>query len=299
MTYIYLNIYSNGYMYVGSHSWSGEGIDPSYNGSSHVAKCYNWVPSSIKILEILTDERKFVAEREWILFYCNKYGIAPPAVQRSHNNWYKKFKYPGLMLNLHSNSAEMVQNEIVQNKVRETRRIRGIDKKFQKAGTIAASSKESRLKSVETKRAKGILLKSVQKAIANAHTPEARLKAVETAKKNGFQDSVIQSMMEGHTIDSFQKGVETRRNNGTLVHSSESYRRAASKKLRKYTDSINYGRKHLVRCYLDNALISEGSLLSVCKSIGHPGWCSSIQQKSVRLNSSVVTHYEYKFEFIF
>lgn len=106
MIYIYLNTYDKGYLYVGSHKWDGEGIDPNYHGSSAVAKRYGWSPTKEEILEVVSPERKLVAEREWIEKYCSEYGIAHIVKEwaKLHNAWVQKYK-DGLMLNAHSNSA--------------------------------------------------------------------------------------------------------------------------------------------------------------------------------------------------
>lgn len=105
MTYIYLNEYDNGYLYVGSHTWKGSGIDPSYQGSSKVAEHYGWKPITSKILEVVSSERKFIAESEWIKRYATEFGIADCALIFS-NQFTMKYKTHGLLLNLHSNTME-------------------------------------------------------------------------------------------------------------------------------------------------------------------------------------------------
>lgn len=79
--YIYLNHYENGYLYVGSHTWNGKGQDPSYEGSSAIAKRYNWHPIKQEVLEYVSLEEKFKAERKWIEKYLTIYGVAK-AVER-------------------------------------------------------------------------------------------------------------------------------------------------------------------------------------------------------------------------
>lgn len=107
MHYIYLNTYPNGYLYVGSHSWDGEGLDPNYHGSSFVAKRFGWIPIKEQILEEVTDLRKLVAERYWIEKYAEEYGIADCALTlfKHARTWISKFKNHGRLLNCHANDA--------------------------------------------------------------------------------------------------------------------------------------------------------------------------------------------------
>lgn len=80
-------------MYVGSHTWDGpEGaVDEDYHGSSVIACKYGWVPVEVSILEVVSEERKYVAEREWILKYCNEFGVHP-IVKKLHPDFGLQFK---------------------------------------------------------------------------------------------------------------------------------------------------------------------------------------------------------------
>ena len=111
MIYIYLNTYPNGCLYVGSHKWDGEGIDPNYHGSSRVAMKYKWFPIKEEILEVVTEDRKLVAEREWIEKYATLYGIADCTYSIAKTSrmyclpWINRYRRGGRLLNLHSNNA--------------------------------------------------------------------------------------------------------------------------------------------------------------------------------------------------
>lgn len=125
MTYIYLNTYTNGYLYVGSHTWDGEGIDPNYHGSSSVAKKYHWNVLSIEILEVIVDDaRKFIAEKDWIEHYASQYGIADCAMclsKRNGNAWCLKYSRNGLLLNCHANTLEQAHTSESRKKAIQAR----------------------------------------------------------------------------------------------------------------------------------------------------------------------------------
>lgn len=76
-------------MYVGSHTWDGsEGaVDEEYHGSSVIACKYGWVPVETSILEVVSEERKYVSEREWILKYCNEFGGASNSKEITSGFW--------------------------------------------------------------------------------------------------------------------------------------------------------------------------------------------------------------------
>lgn len=139
--YIYLNIYHNGYLYIGSHTWEGSGQDPSYEGSSAIAKRYNWHPIKQVVLEYVSPERKFVAEREWIQKYLEVYGLSRAVGGLIKTPLRDRYKGNGLMLNAHTNSAECA----ILNHARsvETQIRSGAFKKFMQAGHIHNSSKEN------------------------------------------------------------------------------------------------------------------------------------------------------------
>lgn len=114
-TYIYLNRYANGYLYVGSHTWSGDGIDPNYHGSSKVALYYGWVPTSVEILQE-APQSKLLDESKFIRQFCKLNGIAPCAkqmAQASNNTWVNNYK-DGLMLNCHSNTLDAARSSLTK-----------------------------------------------------------------------------------------------------------------------------------------------------------------------------------------
>lgn len=158
-TYIYLNTYLNGYLYVGSHTWDGpEGVlDPNYHGSSTVAEVNHWAPVKEEILEVVSEDRKFIAEREWINFYADREGIADAAqkLYRWSRVWINTKPKHGRLLNCHCNNAEQA--------------------------TEAARSKESRIKKVEHTD-----YKEVQRKRFETLTKEKRsMAAAKTAAKLG------------------------------------------------------------------------------------------------------------------
>lgn len=110
MTYIYLITYTDGSLYVGSHTWNGsEGqLDPNYHGSSGVAEHFKLQIASEEILEVVSEERKLIAEREWIERYATLHGLSDKALSLTYHhkdNWRKKFKSGGRVINLHANDA--------------------------------------------------------------------------------------------------------------------------------------------------------------------------------------------------
>lgn len=179
-TYIYLNTYSNGYFYVGSHTWDGpEGVlDPNYHGSSGVAKHNNWLPVKEEILEVVPIHRHYAAEREWILRFCIKFGIADCALVLSpDNSWARKFKNHGKMLNLHCNNAEQATKASLS---KETRLKQVALKKETKSGIFSSASHS---KVNKTRLTNGTL------STGQLHTSESIRKAVETRKRKGsYQD---------------------------------------------------------------------------------------------------------------
>lgn len=139
--YIYLNHYKNGYLYVGSHSWNGEGQDLSYEGSSAIAKRYNWHPVKQEVLEFVSSEEKFKAERRWIEHYLTLYGVSKAVERFIKTPLLDRYKRNGLMLNAHTNSAECaIQNH---EKSVETQKRTGVFQRFLQAGHVRNSTKES------------------------------------------------------------------------------------------------------------------------------------------------------------
>ena len=190
MTYIYLNKYPLGYLYVGSHTWKGEGIDSNYHGSSRIARSLGWLPTEQKILEVVSSKRRFIAEKEWIEKYCQEYGIADCALCRyppnsrvkAINEWIKKFKSGGLMLNLHAEPGGWMYAQ-------------------------ANHTKESYIKAITTRKERGF--NNVRKAI-DARIKESYIKAVTTRCKNGTQQ-----MAQRAATAARDKAVTTRCKNGT------------------------------------------------------------------------------------
>lgn len=158
MRYVYLNHYSNGYLYVGIHSWKGDGIDPSYHGSSSVAIHHHWSPSKIEILEIL-DSHDLSRERFWIEAYCTKYGVADCArVLSANSNWYSKYPPHGLMLNLHSSTLEQAMPCAHSSELsRERFKSREDSKEFNRLGLGLCHTKEVQQKANRTRQSKARL----------------------------------------------------------------------------------------------------------------------------------------------
>lgn len=262
MFYIYLNEYPNGYLYVGSHSWNGEGLDPNYQGSSHIAKLYHWKPSKITLLQVYQDKSLSV-EKEWIERYCNEYGVSSLVKRYANSQWVSKFK-EGLMLNCHSNDASHLQTEENYKKSHETAMSNGSFQKFMSK----SHSSESQRKSVQFVRNK-----------------EVQSKRIISMKESGGYDRWYKA---SHTSESARKSVETRKLNGTfysgvekglnVANSNESIRRRVQS--HNYSDSIKKtisnrtGR--VTRIISVNNVI--GTTVFVCESLGHKNWSTRVNQ---------------------
>lgn len=137
--YIYLNTYEGGYLYVGQHSWNGDGMDPYYHGSSKVAKRFGWKPVKEEILEIVPEDRKLIAESEWIEKYAEVYGIADCALVLAPDSrhWHKKFKSHGRLLNCQTSSSQQLHSPEAVRKAVDDRIRSGVQKKAQMAATSA------------------------------------------------------------------------------------------------------------------------------------------------------------------
>lgn len=159
MIYIYLNTYENGYLYVGIHRWSGEGIDPNYYGSSSIARNFGWKPKKIEILEVLEKREDLVKERFWIEKYAEIYGISDCVFRR--NKWTEKYKRHGLLLNGHSNSAEQMMSVEVQNKAIRTR----------KNDKVLQDKLRKKIKIIQQ--------------VGNCFSVEAQIKRIRTVRENG------------------------------------------------------------------------------------------------------------------
>lgn len=189
MYYIYLNHYKNGYLYVGSHTWKGEGIDPNYFGSSHVAENYGWKPESIEILQVVNDPKKaLMIEGCFINQFAEKYGIADCVyVITGGNKWINKFKNHGLLINAQANTCEHLWDKENYEKAWNTRKLNKrwykewVKKSVENLHTDTAN--ESRSKTLKewlkTKEGKEIHKRALEAAI----TSDARVKAVRKYQK--------------------------------------------------------------------------------------------------------------------
>lgn len=113
-TYVYLNYYANGNLYVGSHTWCGDGLDPNYFGSSKVANYFHWKPIKVEVLCYSDD--KLHDESKLIMKYCEMHGIACCAKKMAHasgNTWVDNFK-DGLMLNCHANTMDAARSALTK-----------------------------------------------------------------------------------------------------------------------------------------------------------------------------------------
>lgn len=262
MFYIYLNEYPNGYLYVGSHSWNGEGLDPSYQGSSHIAKLYHWKPSKITILQTYTD-KSISLEKQWIENYCNKFGVSPLVKKYANNDWVSRFK-EGLMLNCHSNDASHLQTEENYKKAHKTAIENGSFDRFVSRSHTAESQRKSaqfvRNKEVQTRRMRSMKESGGyvrwQKA---SHTAESARKGVETRKLNGtFYSGVTKGLSQANTAENIAKRVKTH-------NYSESI---------KKTNLNRTGR--VTRIVSVNGIV--GTVTFVCESLGHKNWAIRVNQ---------------------
>lgn len=233
-SYVYLNVYRNGYMYVGSHSWDGPTgeLDPNYIGSSSVAKFYKWEPVKIKILEVTSKENALKREQWWINHYLKTFGIAPCCkVLMKYPNWAEKWD-DGVMLNCHSNDASVMTNP------------------------------ESQKKRIQTQRANGSLLRITQKA-SSCRTSESFKKRVKTI---GDFTEITAKALAAHTEETYQKMVSNRsKTHYKNVAKSIDYSKVAIKLKQSKKGLIN--NNYLVKC---GDLV--GTTISVCRQLGHPEW---------------------------
>lgn len=216
-TYVYLNTYASGLMYVGSHTWEGPvgEIDPNYKGSSHVAKIYSIEPVDIKILEVVPDNRKFVAEKEWIVKYCTEYGIADEAKHWSKSKeWLSRFKEHGRMINLHANDVACA--------LEASHAPEAVKKSFEsrvKNGSFArqcelANSDESRKKATRT-RIERHGRESWSKAVEAMKSEASQKKKSETMRKIGFRP--VAATIASHTPEALAKNAASRKKHARKV----------------------------------------------------------------------------------
>lgn len=278
-TYIYLNKYETGAMYVGSHTWDGpEGaVDEDYHGSSVIACKYGWVPVEVSILEVVSEERKYVAEREWILKYCNEFGVHP-IVKKLHPDFGLQFK-TGVLINCHSNSVECALRK--------------------------AHSKEVRIKATETLKRNGKIVKWIEAG----QTKESRDKAKQKLLESGKYKELSRL---GNSTLSRAKALETQRRTGSLqrkldkMHSEESYKKSSSKhnykeihEKRKETllkSGNGYVRKDVV-VYKDGIEVVRGSVHYCCSVLGKSSWGQSVRLKL--RSSDEVEHRGFVFKLIY
>lgn len=163
---------------MGSHSWCGRKgeIDSNYFGSSCVAENFGWKPIKIEILEVVSEDRKLLAEREWIQKYCKEFGIADCAILCSRSPWALQFRKHGRMLNLHANGSESMREASLRRDVR----MKVVKKRFE-SGELkktlakmqeAAKSKEVRERAIKTQIETG----NLQKRLDKLNSKEAKSK---------------------------------------------------------------------------------------------------------------------------
>lgn len=262
MFYIYLNEYPNGYLYVGSHSWNGEGLDPNYRGSSHIAKLYHWEPSKITILQVYRD-KSLPLEREWIERYCVKYGVSHLVKRFASSQWVSRFK-EGLMINCHSNDASHLQTEENYKKAHEAAVETGAFATFLSKSHTSESQRKSaqfvRSKEVQTKR-----INSMKKSGGFArwqkatHTPESARKGVETKKlKGSFYPILEKALKQANTPESIRKRVE-----------SHNYKDSIKKTILNRTGRVS-------RIISVNGIV--GNATFVCDLLGHKNWAIRVSQ---------------------
>lgn len=261
-TYIYLNKYANGALYVGSHTWNGDRgvVDKDYHGSSVLASKFGWVPVETVILEDVVQSRKLVAEREWILKYCSEFGVHS-LVKKLHPDFGLQFK-DGLMLNCHANSCESTLS--------------------------AAHSKEVRLKALRTAIANG----SLSVWIRSGQSEGARSKAHKALRESGHLDCLSAL---GNSKESRRKAIETQKSTGSFqakldkMHSPESYVKSSSKHdyksvHEKRVDTLrkrgNYHpKRRMVVVYKDGIEVVRGSVNYCCTVLGKSSWGISVNFK--------------------
>ena len=266
-TYIYLNEYPNGYLYVGSHSWNGEGLDPNYQGSSHIAKLYHWKPSKITILQTLDNPKEQLhIEGEVIYEYCSKFGVARIAkvvANKNGNFWVDKFK-DGLMLNCQANNlAHAVHN---------------------------SHTEEACKKRTETRKENGAL----QKWVKSTHTKEAILKMLEKRKKDG---SLLNFQRAGCTEEATLKSLRTRIDNGSYDKWQEAAHKQDYKNSHLKASMTRKGQRN--NRYAVKCGEFEGNLREVLVSVfGHFRYECGIGRK-FKNGVSIVEKEGYKFELIY
>lgn len=304
-TYIYLNTYSNGYLYVGSHTWDGEVgvVDPDYIGSSGIAKGYGWIPEKIEILEVVEGERRYSAEREWILKYCKEFGVS--SISRNLQPlWAALFK-DGIMLNccsvdhrhLHAGITKEVtlRSQLTRNANGSTRR-----------WIESAHTEEANRRRVETNKIRG----NYKKIIEATHSEEANKKRAETLKKIGHFDLMLQKAI---TEESKRKSLETRIKTGGFQRFQRAGVEASvtEEAIKRRVEATDYEKAHRKRLQTlkergvkqtrrtvilikDSVEIGRGSVLAMCGLAGNKGWQPAVNSKFLK-GATAVEHHGYSF----
>ena len=244
-TYIYLNTYKNGYLYVGAHTWDGpEGVlDPNYHGSSTIAELNKWTPIKEEILEVVSfDKNPISVECYYIVKYLKEFGISELAVKFSHckewaNSWNR-----GLMLNCHANDCLHL-----------------------------ATSKRAQLKRIETQRRTGSLQRNLSRAREAAIDTGAHKRRVATI---GDFTVLNKKMLEGHCQETYKKGVAHRGNDhyknvARSINYKESSRRMSETKRNGFTVE-----RRIVECSG-----FTGSVTKVCSMLGVKSWAVWVNRK--------------------
>lgn len=304
-TYIYLNTYSNGYLYVGSHTWDGEVgvVDPDYIGSSGIAKGYGWIPEKIEILEVVEGERRYSAEREWILKYCKEFGVS--SISRNLQPlWAAPFK-DGLMLNCCTSDwklASLSLTKEVRSRAQITRRINGSLARSIKL----AHTKEANRKRVETNKLRG----NYKKIIEATHSHESNVKRAETFRASGHFDLMLQ---KATTEESKRKSLETRIKTGGFQRFQRAGVEASvtEEAIKRRVESTDYEKAHRKRLQTlkergvkqtrrtvilikDSVEIGRGSVLAMCGLAGNKGWQPAVNSKFLK-GDTAVEHHGYSF----
>lgn len=278
-TYIYLNEYPNGYLYVGSHTWDGPlgVVDPTYLGTSYVAKRYGWQPCSTTILEETVKFRD-KRERYWIERYAAVYGIADCARLLSPKNelWISKYARYGRLINCHANDASQCHNPESFRKSFETRLKNGDIERSIRAAEAASHSPEVRAKAISTMRSSGTLSKVIGAMHKVAHSPEVARRQLESRKRNG---TIFISIAAAHSPEAMKKAQETRLLNGAKQRSIEAAatpesRAKANATRRKNARKVQCIETGFVGCtpelaeYLGCTVSKASNLISKCKRDG-------------------------------
>lgn len=288
-TYIYLNHYSNGCLYVGSHTWKGRvgELDPDYLGSSVLAESFGWRPVHIELLEEVTKDRKFVAEREWILKYCKEFGVHP-IVKYLHPEFGRKFN-TGLVLNCHANSAEPALRPESRIKSYETRKARGLIEAWINSGC----TKEARNKAFTTQVESGCFVRFLK----SSQSLEVRAKRLITFKLSGAFDRFVEGSRRPEVLRRAQASREESGGFSRMIeraHSEESLKKRnfieSSKKASDTKRRLGIRPvRRKVEVIRDGVVVFTGSLGAACEYMGNRSWSNRIAPK-LKTSNEVTSH---------